>query len=64
MTTERKPRRVFKEAFKKQMVELHKSGKPRKDIIKEYELTPSSFKITVIIVAEMKVTTKRKRAVL
>ena len=43
MTTERKPRRVFKETFKKQMVELNKSGKPRKDIIKEYELTPSSF---------------------
>lgn len=43
MTTKRKPRRTFKESFKKQMVELHKSGKPRKDILKEYDLTPSTF---------------------
>ena len=38
MTTKRKPRRTFKDSFKKQMVELHKSGKPRKDILREYEL--------------------------
>ncbi len=43
MTTNRKPRRTFKESFKKQMVELHKSGKPRKDILREYDLTPSTF---------------------
>ena len=43
MTTSRKPRRTFKESFKKQMVELHKSGKPRKDILREYDLTPSTF---------------------
>lgn len=43
MTTNRKPRRTFKESFKKQMVELHKSGKPRKDILREYDLMPSSF---------------------
>lgn len=43
MTTNRKPRRTFKESFKKQMVHLHKSGKPRKDILREYDLTPSAF---------------------
>jgi len=43
MTTKRKPRRTFKESFKKQMVELHKSGKPSKDILIEYDLTPSTF---------------------
>ncbi len=43
MTTNRKPRRTFKESFKKQMVELHKSGKSRKDILREYDLTPSTF---------------------
>ena len=25
------------------MVELYKSGKPRKDILREYDLTPSTF---------------------
>ena len=43
MTTNRKPRRTFKESFKKEMVELHKSGKSRKDILREYDLTPSTF---------------------
>lgn len=43
MTTNRKSRRAFKESFKKQMIELYKPGKPRKDILKEYELTPSTF---------------------
>ena len=43
MTTKRKPRRTFKESFKKQMVELHRSGKPRKDILREYDLTPSTI---------------------
>ena len=43
MTANRKSRRTFKESFKKQMVELHQSGKSRKDILREYDLTPSSF---------------------
>lgn len=43
MTTNRKPRRTFKESFKKQMVELYKSRKPRKDILREYDLRPSTF---------------------
>lgn len=40
--TKRK-RRTFSKAFKKQIVQLHSSGKPRNEIIKEYELTPSTF---------------------
>ena len=36
-------RRTYPEAFKKQIVALYQSGKPRKEIIEEYELTPSSF---------------------
>lgn len=39
----RRNRRTFTEEFKKQMVELHESGKSRADIIREYDLTPSSF---------------------
>ena len=39
----RRKRRTFSKEFKEQIVQLHASGKPRTDIIKEYELTPSSF---------------------
>ncbi|RCW63878.1 transposase [Saliterribacillus persicus] len=39
----RRVRRSFSKEFKKQMVQLHASGKPRSEIIKDYELTPSSF---------------------
>ena len=39
----RKPRRSFTKEFKEQIVQLHLSGKPRAEIIKEYKLTPSSF---------------------
>ncbi|SDZ39856.1 transposase [Thermoactinomyces sp. DSM 45892] len=39
----RKPRRTFTPEFKEQMVQLYQSGKPRKDIIEEYQLTPSSL---------------------
>lgn len=39
----RKPRRSFTKEFKEQIVQLHLSGKTRSEIIKEYELTPSSF---------------------
>lgn len=42
MTT-RKPRRTYEESFKKQIVALYKSGKPRKEIIKEFDLSPSAF---------------------
>ncbi|MBM7839580.1 transposase [Alkalihalobacillus xiaoxiensis] len=40
--TKRK-RRTFSEEFKKQVVQLYQSGKPRKEIIREYDLTPSTF---------------------
>ena len=42
-TTEKRPKRTFTEQFKQQMVQLHNSGKPRSEIIKEYDLTPSSL---------------------
>lgn len=42
MSTRRK-RWTFTDELKKQLIDLHKAGKPRKDIIKEYELAPSSF---------------------
>ena len=41
--TERRNKRVFTDQFKQQMVQLHNSGKPRSEIIKEYDLTPSAF---------------------
>lgn len=39
----RKARRTFTEEFKKKMVDLHKNGKSRASIIREYSLTPSSL---------------------
>jgi transposase len=39
----RRTRRYFTEEFKKQMVELYHNGKKRADIIREYDLTPSTF---------------------
>ncbi|MFK9090969.1 transposase [Bacillus salipaludis] len=41
--TMEKVRRTFTEEFKQQIVQLYQNGKPRKDIIREYELTPSSL---------------------
>lgn len=40
--TKRK-RRTFTKEFKEQVVKLHATGKPRNEIIKEYDLTPSAF---------------------
>jgi transposase len=37
----KKERRTFTTEFKEQMVQLYQNGKPRKEIFKEYELTPS-----------------------
>lgn len=39
----RKNRRQFSDAFKQQIVDWHHAGKKRSDIIKEYDLTPSTF---------------------
>ena len=39
----RRLKRVFTDQFKHQMVQLYNSGKPRSEIIKEYDLTPSAF---------------------
>ena len=41
--SQRRERRTYTQEFKQQMVDLLNSGKPRADIIREYELTPSSF---------------------
>ena len=40
---EKLTRREFTKEFKQQMVSLHASGKPASEIIREYELTASSF---------------------
>lgn len=37
----KKQRRTFTTEFKKQMVKLYENGKPKKDILEEYELTKS-----------------------
>jgi transposase len=39
----KRERRVFTDEFKNQMVQLYLNGKPRAEIIKEYDLTPSSL---------------------
>lgn len=39
----KRERRKFTDEFKNQMVQLYLNGKPRKDIIREYDLTPSSL---------------------
>jgi len=41
--TEKRQRREYSEDFKRQMVELHRNGKPRSEIVREYELTPSAL---------------------
>ncbi|HAQ0009358.1 transposase, partial [Enterococcus faecium] len=39
----RRQRRTYSKEFKQQIVNLYLAGKPRAEIIREYELTPSSF---------------------
>lgn len=36
-------RRTYRDEFKQKMVELYNSGKPRAELIREYELTPSAL---------------------
>lgn len=40
---EKRPRRTFSEEFKKQMVDLYNAGKPRAEIVREYDLTASAL---------------------
>ncbi|EHM60342.1 TPA: IS3 family transposase [Staphylococcus aureus] len=37
-------RRSFSSEFKLQMVRLYENGKPRNEIIREYDLTPSALR--------------------
>ena len=41
--TERRARRSFTEDFKSQMVKLYNSGKPKADILREYDLSASAL---------------------
>lgn len=40
---EKRARRNYSEEFKHQMVQLYNAGKPRAEIIREYDLTSSAF---------------------
>lgn len=39
----KRERRSFSKDFKEQVVQLHLAGKPRADIVREYDLTPSAL---------------------
>ena len=39
----RRPKRTFSDEIKTQMVKLYESGKPKSEIIAEYDLTASSL---------------------
>ena len=41
--TQRRTKRTYSEEQKKQLVELYNHGKPRSEIIREYDLTASAF---------------------
>jgi transposase len=43
MTNERRERRHYSDEFKGQITVLYESGKAASEIIKEYDLTPSTF---------------------
>ncbi len=47
MNTKR-PRRNFTKEFKKQMVDLYLNGKSQADIIREYDLTPTSLRTWIL----------------
>ncbi|NLL74733.1 MAG: transposase, partial [Erysipelothrix sp.] len=40
MTKTRRVRRNYTDEFKQQMVQLYNNGKPRSEIVREYDLTP------------------------
>ena len=39
----KRERRTFTDEFKAQMVKLYESGKPKNEIMAEYDLTPTAF---------------------
>ncbi|BDP57677.1 hypothetical protein EfmJHP36_21560 [Enterococcus faecium] len=39
----RRQRRTYSKEFKQQVVDLYLAGKPRAEIIRDYELTTSAF---------------------
>ena len=39
----KRERRTYTEEFKNQMFQLYLNKKPRQEIIREYDLTPSTF---------------------
>ena len=39
----RKLRTTYSQEFKQQMIDLYNAGKSRKEIINDYEITPSTF---------------------
>ncbi len=39
----KRQRRTYSKEFKQQMVDLYNAGKPRAEIVREYELPPSAF---------------------
>jgi len=41
--TNKKERRTFTDEFKNQMVQLYNSGKRKSDILREYDLSPSTL---------------------
>lgn len=41
--TNRRPRRTYTDEFKAQIVKLYESGKPKSEIISEYDLTATAF---------------------
>lgn len=43
MSTNRRERRVYTEDFKRQIVSLYQHGKTKTELIKEYDLTPSTL---------------------
>ena len=43
MSTPKRTRRVFTDEFKEQVVKLYLNGKTKAEIIREYDLTPSSL---------------------
>lgn len=43
MTKTRRQKRTYTGEFKQQIVSLYNNGKPRAELIKEYDLTPSAL---------------------